>query len=269
VRGFWFVVLSLVIALGLAAGPVKIASVGLSPAGGVSPQSAEFVSEHFAAKLATAAGLEVTTRKAIATMLGLERQRQLLGCADDSSSCMAELAGALGAEVVLVGELAQLDTSLQVNVRAMEARTARVLHSAVVRADTQEQLLDRLDGAARQMAVALQDHYGIPRPTRWQPWLVVGTGLVTAGVGGIFLAQAARAWSTLNAPATAATGPSDAATLAQQGSLAQGLGIAFMSVGAVLVAGGLTWFALGTDGPALAVAVAPGSGLVSLSWRLP
>lgn len=262
-------VLSLVIALGLAAAPVKIASVGLTPTGGVSALSAEFVSEHFAAKLATAAGLQVTTRKAIVTLLGLERQRQLLGCTDDDTSCMTELAGALGADVVLVGELAQLDRSLQVNLRAMEASTARVLHSTTVRADSQELLLDRLSDAASAMAVALQDHFGITRPSRWQPWVVVGTGLITAGVGAVFLAQASRAWSTLNAPATAEVGPSDAATLAQQGSLNQGLGIAFLSVGAALVAGGLTWFALGEDGPALAVALAPGSGLVTLSWRWP
>jgi hypothetical protein len=36
-------------------------------------------------------------------LLGLERQKQMLGCAEDSSNCLAELAGALGARFVLNG----------------------------------------------------------------------------------------------------------------------------------------------------------------------
>lgn len=259
----------LLVMLVLAAGPVKVASVGLSPAGDVSVETAEFVSEHFAARLGAAPGLEVTTRKAIETLLGLERQRQLLGCADDSTSCMTELAGALGADVVLVGELARLDRSLQVNLRVMEAGTARVLHAASVRGDTQEELLDRLDGAAGEMAAALRAHFGLAQPTRWQPWVMFGAGVAGAAVGAVFLGRAAQAWGTLNAPATPAVGPSDAAALAQQGALSQGLGIALLSVGALAMAGGLAWYALGDSGPAVAVGLSPGGAVVTLGWSLP
>jgi len=202
---------TLVFALTLAAGPVKVASVELSPAGNVTAEAAEFVSEHFAARLAETPGLEVTTRKAIVTLLGLERQRQLLGCADDSTSCMEELAGALGAEVVLVGELARLDRSLQANLRVMEAKTARVLHSSVVRAGTQEALLDKLDDATKEMGATLQAHFGLARPTRWQPWVLFGAGRAAAGV----LAMAGGlAWYALgDSTPTVAVGVSAGAAL--------------------------------------------------------
>lgn len=162
--------LGLVLTTALAAAPVKVASVGLAPSGGITAEQADFVSEQFGARLATEPGFEVTTRKAIATLLGLERQRQLLGCADDSTSCMEELAGALGADVVLVGELARLDASTQANLRAVDARGAKVLHVVTVRAASQEALLDGLDGAVHELADALRQRFGLAAPPpRWQP----------------------------------------------------------------------------------------------------
>lgn len=40
----------------------------------------------------------VISAKDIATMIGIERQRQLSGCSDEASSCAAEIAGAVGAD---------------------------------------------------------------------------------------------------------------------------------------------------------------------------
>ena len=51
---------------------------------------------------------QVISQQDIATMLGLERQKQLMGCADDSTSCLAELSGALGARFVMSGTLTRL-----------------------------------------------------------------------------------------------------------------------------------------------------------------
>lgn len=51
-------------------------------------------------------GLKVMTGRDIGAVLGLERQKQLLGCMDDSTSCSAELAGALGVGALVVGTVA-------------------------------------------------------------------------------------------------------------------------------------------------------------------
>ena len=42
-----------------------------------------------------AADIRVMTSGEVAQVIGLERQKQLLGCSETGASCMAELAGAL------------------------------------------------------------------------------------------------------------------------------------------------------------------------------
>src|SRR5438046_7919376 len=73
----------------------------------VEPEKADFFLEYLAQELYDA-GYQVVTRKQIDAVLGLERQKQLLGCADSSSSCLTELAGALGVDAILVGSVARL-----------------------------------------------------------------------------------------------------------------------------------------------------------------
>src|SRR5438128_1810620 len=63
-------------------------------------KKADFFREYLAQSLGDH-GFDVITAKQMAAVIGLERQKQLLGCADSSSSCLAELAGALGAELLL------------------------------------------------------------------------------------------------------------------------------------------------------------------------
>lgn len=87
-----------------------MAMIGFSGAA-VSPELLSSYSETFALRLAEA-GLHVITPKDVAGMLGAERQRQLLGCASESASCMAELAGALAAEALITGDVSRIGNVL-------------------------------------------------------------------------------------------------------------------------------------------------------------
>ncbi|MDQ3266258.1 MAG: hypothetical protein M3Y59_21860 [Myxococcota bacterium] len=89
--------LLLLLASGSASAGVKVAAPGLT-ATGVDPRIAAFFSEHLAQQLAHR-GLGVTTAAEISTLLGLERQKQLLGCAD----CQVELGNALGVQGMVQG----------------------------------------------------------------------------------------------------------------------------------------------------------------------
>jgi hypothetical protein len=57
-------------------------------------------------------GFQVITPTDIGAALGLERQKQILGCTE--SSCLAEIGGAMGADYIVHGEMAALerDTAL-------------------------------------------------------------------------------------------------------------------------------------------------------------
>src|SRR2546430_2430818 len=94
---------------------LKLALPGFSGVG-VSQEFLRFASEHFAQELGNE-GLSVITEREISTLLGLERQRQLLGCSENSVSCAAELAGALGVDATVVGDIGKFENVYRVNVK--------------------------------------------------------------------------------------------------------------------------------------------------------
>src|SRR5512132_1453543 len=87
----------------------------------------ELLVEVILADLAASHRVDAIGASDIEAMLGVERQRQLLGCSDNSSSCLAELGGALGAEYILVGTLAKLERSKRLDVKLLDTRTNRVV----------------------------------------------------------------------------------------------------------------------------------------------
>ena len=177
----------------LAASPApKLALPGLDRVG-VDADKAEFFVEYLAQELFDA-GYEVVTRKQIDAVLGLERQKALLGCADTGSSCLAELAGALGAEVILVGSVARLDDEYVFTLKIVSAKDARTLAQRRGGGKSDKAALEWLTSAGRELAetaVGATAPGVAPTASAWSSlprWvaavpLVVGVGLgVASGV---------------------------------------------------------------------------------------
>jgi hypothetical protein len=95
-------VIGLIAATTLVATP-RLALLELSPID-VPAERAAYATEQLGIALLNE-GLVVTTPSDIRALLGLERQKQLLGC-DEGASCLAELSGALGAGAIIAGQLA-------------------------------------------------------------------------------------------------------------------------------------------------------------------
>lgn len=148
----------LAVALALASPParsedgIRIASAGLH-AVNMAPDLAEFYANHLAQQLELA-GIRVITPSEVATMIGIERQKQLLGCSG-GTSCLVELGNALGADGVLTGDLARLDASFHVNIKVLGARDGQLLSLYTGEADGERALLDELTRAARRIAPEL------------------------------------------------------------------------------------------------------------------
>ncbi len=103
-------------------GPPSAAVIKLVALEGVKESSADLLTGALVANLrATNHFSRVVTSSEIQTLLGLEQQKQLLNC--DTSSCMAELAGALGVDYVVRGELGRLGSSWLVNVTLLNTKT--------------------------------------------------------------------------------------------------------------------------------------------------
>jgi hypothetical protein len=138
-----------------AAGPFSVkqlAAPGLQTAR-MSRQLSDLCSEHLAQAL-NDQGLKVISQAQIGAILGLERQKQLLGCSD-SSSCILEMTNALGADAVVVGSVGLVGESFQVDVKITSSRDGSTLASYAGRVQGEEAMLDELGKAAVAIAQKL------------------------------------------------------------------------------------------------------------------
>ncbi len=101
----------------------------------------------------------VISSKEIVTLIGLERQRQLLGCSEDTS-CMAEIASALGSDLVASATVGKVGSTYLVSVRLIDGRTSRTVARANAEANDANLLLKAVWTSSQEML----DKYGATLP---------------------------------------------------------------------------------------------------------
>jgi hypothetical protein len=267
--------------------PFKLASAGFTHVG-LSDAQAAFFAEHFSSKLAEDERVRVSTPKDLAALLGVERQKQLLGCSSDGSSCVAELAGALGADGIVVGQVAKVGKSYQLNVKILRADGTRTLfvHSSKLLA-TEEDVVEELNdvaGKATDRVVELlrsEASAGVPQgevsvsaggPARplWKLLVPVGLGVAALGASAVFFVIAAGQWAKLNDSANWATLPPDEAlALRNSGMTNVTVGTVLAGVGVAAVISGVVWYLRSSDTPAVSFFVGPGQGGLLVQGALP
>lgn len=220
--------------------------VGIEPALGAAWQ------DRFVSRLG-GDGLKVTSSSDIQQMLGLERQRALLGC-NAETSCLAELAGALGVELLLSGNIVKSESGYLATVRVLSTKTGQPIAAATERLRNESALLDWLDATA----VDLRRQLLGPPPTglfvRLVPGLIGGALLVA---GGVLLGVSGANYARLTGSEVLPVG--DIAPLRQQGELFGGLGLSFAIAGGVGVLTSVLWAALspGEQKKSVQVAIGP------------
>ncbi len=247
-------------------------------------------------------GLSVTTTRDIAAVLSLERQKQLLGCSEGQATCLTELAGALGVEAVVTGQVGRVGKSLQVTVKVVNATTAAAIFELTRSLKTEDEVLEALEAAApeaaRKVALAFPTPVAtpdVPRDTPQPvltpaappkvavtppplparaapvgPWVVTSVGGVALGAGaGLLLASALTAPTAVSADVT----PSAATALDARAARLRTLGGVTAGVGAVVMATGLVWLARsgaagGADAPTVSLSLdgRQAVGAVAFVW---
>ncbi len=149
----------------------KLIVMALTPAGGLEPQIAEAFSEAITTEISRAGYFDVLSRKDVETLVGLERQRQLLGCADQTS-CLTELAGAMGARFVLSGSVARLGPSFQLSLQSMDSSRAQAVGRT-------SRMANDLAVLRKQIPYAVAEATGTPPPP--SPSLILPVSLMTGG----------------------------------------------------------------------------------------
>lgn len=182
--------------LAAAPGP-KAASMGFR-AIGVDAQKVDFFAARFALELQGATGMPVVTPEEMSAVIGLERQRALLGCPEESS-CLAELAGGLGADVLVLGTIARVGESWALTVKLVNAKDGKVVAARSGQVAREDEVLGWLSETARQTGAAVRERYevssgaGTPRRSGFSRRVAlipaVGAG-VLAVAGGVLLGVA-------------------------------------------------------------------------------
>ncbi len=100
-------------------GKKKVAVLALEAQGNALQPIAGVLSDVVATDLSRRSWLQVLSSSDIASMLGFERQKALLGCSEEAS-CMAEIGAALGSEVLVSGSLGKLGDTFVLTLRAYD-----------------------------------------------------------------------------------------------------------------------------------------------------
>ena len=97
---------------------------------------------------------DVISRADIQQMLNFEESKQLVGCTA-SSSCLAEIGGALGVARVVSGSLGKVGTKYVLTLNLLDTKTAKVIERESRQADSEDGLVSMAENSARYLVRAL------------------------------------------------------------------------------------------------------------------
>lgn len=163
----------------------KLVILEVTPGGGIDPTIANALGDAITLEVQKRGYFTATSMGELRTMLGVERQRQLMGCSDASAaSCMAELADAIGARFVLSGSLTRLGDAYQLSLQTIDTNKAQPIGRSVRIATDPSALIDQVPFAvAEATATALP-----PPPSKVLPYaMIIGGGVLALGGGVIGL----------------------------------------------------------------------------------
>lgn len=158
----------------------RLVVLGLNAAGGVEPEVAASLTEAITKEISSRGFFEVMSMAEIQTILNSERRRQVTGCKENATDCLAELADASGARFVVSGSVAKLGNAYQLSLQTLDTSRAQVIGRATRIASDLNTLLSLVPWtSAEATATPLP-----PPPSRVLPIsMMVGGGLVFLGGG--------------------------------------------------------------------------------------
>jgi len=128
----------------------KVAVWSIQAAQGVAPGAMQVLEDVVATELARTGRFQVIGRADLVALLGYERQRQALGCTE--SACLAEIGGAVGADLVLSGQAGQLGSQYRLSLLLVDAKKGvAVARAARFTAATEDALASVVPGVVADL----------------------------------------------------------------------------------------------------------------------
>lgn len=144
-----------------AAGKIRVAVLDVRSTGAADPKVVEGLSSLVASEVARRPSLSVIAGADLRTLIGYERQRQLLGCTE--SSCLAELAGALGAAYLVSSEVSRVGSTWLLSMTLLDAKKALAVNRLTRRVPSDDALVDETTAAVDDLLTPLPGA-GTPSP---------------------------------------------------------------------------------------------------------
>jgi hypothetical protein len=164
----------------------KLAVLDLTAGAGVDATLTTPIVEAITGEVQRRGFFDVMSQRDISNLLGVERQKQLMGCSEQSGSCLTELSGALGARFILTGTLARLGDAYQLTLNALDTQKAQPLGRST-------KLSKDLATLQLMIPYAVAEATATPPPappSRILPFTLLGVG-ATAAVMGLLLGTVA------------------------------------------------------------------------------
>ncbi len=136
---------------------VKVAVMDVKNVQGVPEGTAIILTDIVVSEVAKSR-VDVVSKGDIAAMIGFEKEKQILGCSDDSK-CLAEIGGALGVDYMLTGQVGLIGSRYRISLLLVDSKKAKVAARSARFCDRNE---DALAQAAQETVAELLA--AIPRP---------------------------------------------------------------------------------------------------------
>lgn len=177
----------------------RIVLLDLHVTGDVPERARAAFTQSLNAELRKMEAVSLLTAAEIREILSVERSKQLLGCDEQSSDCMAELAGAADASETLGGDLSLVGRRYTLTLRRTHLQRANVASKtrtfdqrdgeellAVVGPMVEELYPDRklLPGKTRGVSAEVVRRLNPPPLPRWAFFTTAGAGVAAAVAGG-------------------------------------------------------------------------------------
>jgi TolB-like protein len=139
------------------AGAVEIPKLLILPMkaeAGVEEATGKLLDDVLAVAFARYAGIESISQHDVTEMMDLEAERQAAGC--DEASCLAEIAGAMGARYVVSGRIGKLGSRFSFTLSLFDSSEARNVSRANRVGSSLDEIADAIDGQVDELLASMK-----------------------------------------------------------------------------------------------------------------
>jgi TolB-like protein len=184
-----------------ATGRIGVQVLALQPEAGVPPESTKLLTDFLVSELSRRPRLQVFGQSDLETLIHAAKEQRDLECNTDADACLAEVAGAMGAQWLVAGNVGVLGDRLLINVRLTDTRHHQMLaHVSEETSGGTEDLLEAIKHLVPRLLEEAQadTDLSLAPHKRTTAYVLLGTSIACAVGAGVAGAVSLSYWSQAN-----------------------------------------------------------------------